>query len=355
MTATNSPRFFWYAGLVLLFGTLLGASFVFNNGVKGTGQAASPDKSEAMPVGVISIGLVDTRDGVSGLYPVQPGRVAEVRDEGFVAKKGDWLLRLDHRFAELKLREARADRDAAKAVLRQAEKLPEQHVRQMEQQKAAVAAARFLKAAKEAEKKKATKAHDDKLIADSDLAAITQTVNALDSALQLQEIKLQELSLQDPTVKLNQAQADLAAKQARLEEADLALLECDILAPSDGMLLRVLAHQGETLGNNPKQPALQFLPEGPIIIRAEVQQEWANRVQPGQQVSIEDDTSTGAQKPVIGKVKRMSDWFANRRYTVIEPFMFNDVRTLECIIEVTDQKSPFRIGQRVRVHIHTGS
>ena len=39
----------------------------------------------------------------------------------------------------------------------------------------------------------------------------------------------------------------------------------------------------------------------------------------------------------------------------IEPFMVNDVRTLECLLEVTSEGRPLRIGQRVRVKIKQGA
>jgi hypothetical protein len=47
----------------------------------------------------------------------------------------------------------------------------------------------------------------------------------------------------------------------------------------------------------------------------------------------------------------MSDWYTPRRSIIQEPLQFNDVRTLECIIQLDpDQQMP-RIGQRVRVKL----
>jgi len=34
---------------------------------------------------------------------------------------------------------------------------------------------------------------------------------------------------------------------------------------------------------------------------------------------------------------------------LLEPFQFNDVRTLECTVSVESGSRPLRIGQRVRV------
>jgi hypothetical protein len=96
--------------------------------------------------------------------------------------------------------------------------------------------------------------------------------------------------------------------------------------------LRVLTQVGETLGNQPKTAAIEFCPKAPRIIRAEVLQEWASRVKEGQEAVIEDDTGAGARWH--GKVKHVSDWYTHRRSMLQEPFQYNDVRTLECLVSV---------------------
>jgi hypothetical protein len=48
---------------------------------------------------------------------------------------------------------------------------------------------------------------------------------------------------------------------------------------------------------------------------------------------------------------RVSDWFTQRRSMLQEPFQYNDVRTLECIVYLDPGSGPVRIGQRVRVTI----
>ena len=49
-----------------------------------------------------------------------------------------------------------------------------------------------------------------------------------------------------------------------------------------------------------------------------------------------------------GKVTRISDWYLQRRHILMEPRQFNDIRTMECIVEVKDEQG-LKIGQRVRV------
>ena len=58
-----------------------------------------------------------------------------------------------------------------------------------------------------------------------------------------------------------------------------------------------------------------------------------------------------------GKVLRVSDWYTQRRSILLEPLQFNDVRTLECLIEITQSPAgapPLRIGQQMRVMVKQG-
>jgi hypothetical protein len=83
-------------------------------------------------------------------------------------------------------------------------------------------------------------------------------------------------------------------------------------------------------------------------------QEFAHGVKVGLPVIIEDDSSAAYQWE--GKITSVSDWFTHRRFPMQEPFQFNDVRTLECIVEVYEksQEPPLRIGQNMRVMIKQG-
>ena len=172
-------------------------------------------------------------------------------------------------------------------------------------------------------------------------------VQAASASVAVEEKKLKQLELVDPSIDIARAQAEVDAKRAMLDSARFACDECKIKAPSAGRVLRLSVGAGETIGTLPKQPPVQFLPDGPRIVRAEVEQEFANRVKEGQAADIQDDSKAG---PVWhGKVVRISDWYTHRRSIVQEPLQFNDVRTLECIIQLDPQPQMPRIGQRVRV------
>jgi len=151
----------------------------------------------------------------------------------------------------------------------------------------------------------------------------------------------------DPTSETKEAEADLKAKQAQLDAAKSVLDQCEKKARTNGKVLRVQTHVGEYLTANPQAPPpIQFAPEGVLIARAEVLQEWADRVHQGQEVIVA--TEPRSKQQWRGRVRSVSPWFTHKRNIMLEPLMFNDVRTLECIIDL-DGNPPLRIGQRVRV------
>ncbi|MCI0684505.1 MAG: HlyD family efflux transporter periplasmic adaptor subunit [Gemmataceae bacterium] len=347
-------RFLWLLMVVLLVGTAVGASLAFNNG-NPFGKAAPKTKADnPAPPMVVALGLVDGDPSVAKPLPLVPGRIVEVIAEGTEVKKGDPLLKLDDRMYQATVDEAKAALDEAVEKLTQAKDLPEQHRLKQEQQQKAIAAA-------EAERKSAKFEQDFNLnkakggleVNKNLLASLEERLKQLDAKVAGEQARLDELRLFRPKSEIARAQADVNAKQAQLAKAQWALEQCTLQAPSDGLILRVTATVGEVIQTGiPGQPApIQFLPKGVKVVRAEVLQEWASLVQAGQDVDIEDDTYQG---PVWkGRIRSLSNWFAEKRHRIIEPFMINDVRTLECMVEVLDESPPLRIGQRVRVKIKT--
>jgi multidrug resistance efflux pump len=343
--------FFLVVGLAVLAASMAGASWVLHS--PGLDSAApngsqSPSAGAHFEQSVVCFGHVDVEPGVTSLYPVQTGRVIEVLvREGAQVKPGAVLLRVDDRLARLRVQEAEADVKAAEAQLAQIRKLPEQHEAKVAQQKAVIEATqRRLSAARHVLARKRELQKIQQLSAE-EVGAAGDQVTEVEAAERGEQAKLRELDSLEPAVTVARAEADLAAKQARLEQARYALDECALRAPAAGTVLRVLVGVGELLGPQPKQPVMLFCPDQPRLIRAEVEQEFAGRVALGQGATIQDDS--GASGAWRGKVVRISDWYTQRRSILQEPLQFNDVRTLECIIELEPGQPPLRIGQRVRV------
>lgn len=340
------PRVFWILGVCLLVGTVAGASWVLNHSSAQDGAGADRAREANEPFS--ALGFADVESGISALHPLKKGRVTHVWfKENDEVSAGDMLLSLENDQARHDVRKAKIAWEAAKNQLAKAKLLVKQHEELVAAKRAAVEVKKHNRDAAEQEHKKAENYYRQGLQGTKfDLAIAEHYFKAAEAAFKAEEHLLKELELKDPELEVKNADLQVQAREVLFEKARLALFEHDVYAPSDGVLLRVLVNAGESIGEQPK-PALQFCPNTPRIIRAEVLQEWANRVEKGQTVVIEDDTRSGPQWQ--GKVKRVSDWFTHRRAILLEPFQFNDVRTLECIIVVDPSSRPLRIGQRVRV------
>jgi multidrug resistance efflux pump len=343
----------WILGCLVLAVSVAGTSLVMHSRAgDGRSQEQLPGNSvTASGDGVVCFGHVDVEHRVRNLYPAQLGRVEEVPvHEDDSVKAGTVLLRIDSRPAQFLLRQAQADLKAAQSRLRDAQKLPQQHELQIAQQKQAIAAAKHrLSAAKHARDHKQQLVNKGGYGSEAEVSAAAELVNELEAALRAAGDKLRELELIDPAADILRAEADVAAKQARVDNAQYAVDECSLRAPCDGKVLRILVGPGDMLGSQPKEPAVQFCPQEPRIVRAEVEQEFAGRVALGQAALIQDDSRAGPTWH--GKVIRISDWYTHRRSILQEPLQFNDVRTLECLVQLDPHPQTPRIGQRVRVSL----
>jgi multidrug resistance efflux pump len=345
-----------WVGAAVLAVTLAAVSL----GLHSPGSGAIDDGQHGAPTRVVTFGFVDVRDGPTPVYPPLGGRIVAVyvkENDPVLAKdpkhsvwwrgsKGTPLFALDDRQAREKLAQARADLAAARDQVRQAQEQVEKHKR-------AVAAQKLAGEAREAEAAAADKELadlqfllDQKSIRETQFLAGKAKAAAAHKAADAEKAKTAVLEAIDPTVGVALAEEQVAAKEAQLRQARLGVDECVIRAPGDGIVLRVSVTVGTVHGPTAPQPAMIFCPAGPRIIRAEVDQEWAARVSVGQRAVIQDDSRSGPTWN--GKVVHLSPWFTHRRSMVLEPLQFNDIRTLEAIIEL-DKDENLRIGQRMKV------
>lgn len=343
----------WLLGLALLAAGAVGARWVVHPraSLPLPGPPSPEEAWPPLPGGerfVIGLGHADVEPGVTGLNPTQLGRVREVlvKENQFVTAGTD-LLRLDSEAARARVQEAEADLAAAQQRSAEARKLPEQQQHKLRAQQAMlevmqsrVASARIALARKE-------QLNKSNLVDALEVRAAGELIKELEAAERAELEKLRNLESADPSVGVVQAEEEVKAKMARLEQARCALRECVLRAERDGTVLRVQVGPGDLITAQSTQPAILFCPAAPRIIRAEVEQEYADRVVVGQHAQIEDDSRTG--RTWEGRVTRVSGWFSQRRSVKLGPLQFNDVRTLECIIEINPGPELPRIGQRVRV------
>jgi multidrug resistance efflux pump len=260
---------------------------------------------------------------------------------------------MDDTLAKLRLDEAQTDLADAQKQLADASQSPNRHQYKLRQQQAAVDAMRHRHQAARFSAEHKRQLARKELLSSLEADAAEELVKELEDGVIAEQEKLRELECVTPTVAVERATLNVKAKELRRDQAQQLVKESCVRAPADGSVLRILVSPGDQLGVQSRQPAVFFCSDGPRIVRAEIEQDYADRVSVGQLATIEDNSRTGATW--TARVMRVGDWYTHRRSILLDPLQFNDVRTLECILEIEPSPAPLRIGQRVRVKLGTPS
>jgi multidrug resistance efflux pump len=186
-------------------------------------------------------------------------------------------------------------------------------------------------------------------MAHADRQANTEKIREAEALERVEEQRLAELQAEDVADQVRRAEWELKAAEARFELARAGLEECQLRAPCRGTVLRILVGPGDVIGGQPGQAAVLFAPDGPTVIRATVEQEFAGRVKEGQPAIVQDEADPSATWR--GRVGRVAGWYSQRRAVLHDPSQLSDVRTLECMIVLETSQPRLKLGQSVRVLI----
>lgn len=349
----NTKTCLLLVGLTVLLVGVGGAGWLANHYWNPTSQASAGDASatdDDAEEGVVCTGFVDLEHGVRSLAPLRPGRVAAIlAHETQHVEAGAPILRLEDDDAKFQLAEAEAALEAAEAQLAEARNLAERQRARLAQQQAAIEAAGFrLHAARDTLRHKEAQLKDN-LASAQDIAAARDEIKALEALQRAEQEKLAEIKTVDPALVLRKAQADAKRARTLRDQARHQLDECTLKAPTAGTVHRLTVGVGDIVTGNPAQPVVRFCPDETPLVRAEVNQEFADRVKVGQTARVKDDAHGG--RSWRGKVRRVAAWFGQRRPTSQDPSQYTDVRMVECSIDIDPGQPPLRIGQRMRVMI----
>ena len=350
----NTKRCFLILGIAILVVGVGGAGWVANHfwgpSTHPSAPTAGESRTDGGEEGVVCTGYVDLEHGVRSLAPLRPGRVAAIiAKETEHVEAGTAILRLEDQDVKFQLQAAAEAVTAAEIQLEEALKLTEQQRARLAQQQAAISAAGFrLHAARQLLQHKEEQLKD-KLVSSEDVSSTRDEIKALEQQEQAEREKLAELKTVDPDLTVRKARAQLKLSQIRRDQARHQLDECTLKAPVAGTVQRITVGAGDIVTGNPAQPVVRFAPDEAPLVRAEVNQEFADRVHVGQKALIRDDARAGASWR--GKVERVAGWYQKRRPTTQDPSAFTDVRTVECLIATDPGQPPLRLGQRMRVMI----
>ena len=322
-------------------------------------KAADPPRAEPPLKKLVCLGFVDAEEPRISIYPdnyPQPSQVLKVLvREGDRVKKGDPLLELDRSMLELKVNEADIAIRAANEELARANALVATHKVEVDYLEKVWKAKEGAVEAKRKDLEKVKKGFEavgntDRLQLEAAQAALIEAELNLDAA------KVKWLGMKDlaPTYAISLAQQGVKRAQNLKAQAERARDQVACTAKADGRIIRTFVSEGSSFGPATQQPAFWFVKDGPLLVRAEVSQEFAGRVKEGQTATIEDETDDKQQWK--GRITKVGDQFLQKRHTsgsAVDIFPVNDERVLECLVSIEREpgKPGPRYGQKVRIKI----
>jgi multidrug resistance efflux pump len=345
-TVRRGPLFF-----ILIAAGALACGFLIARPLAphASGTDVPPPPPARIPV-VVCLGHVDIDGGLTSINPPHSGRVVAVgATEGAAVEAGAVLLKLDDRPARFEAEQARAAVENAKLRLTRAEQDLRQQPTRIAQLRAAHESAQFKLAGAQhllQRQEELLKINNANL---QDVRAAESQVKEQEAQVRAAKERLAELQQSDPVLPVREANADLTAAEARARAAEYTVAECEVRAPTAGMVLRVQTSVGEVVGGPGTAAPILFCPDRPFVVRAEVEQEFVRRLVVGQKARVEDETAGGVAW--TGKVARIAGWYSARRGANDKPSAFKDVPTVEVLIQLEERRPPLRIGQRVQVTI----
>ncbi len=362
---------------------ILALTLVATNRMVGTAEAQSPGdgkgkpKADGGPGGLTILGTVDAVPGVVRVDPPAIAAVLTVKqilvEEGKAVAVGEPLLQFDDELFRHGMAQAEAGVIAAKAQLAKADAVRADQALLLKKQQLAVEVARYKwEKAKEA-RDRGAETFDRALASDRNLATGAQLTEAekdrrrkenqdlikADLFVELAKKDVEKEAIDQARLMAapidadpNAAAAEVARLTAKVAETTAMVAACRVTATVAGTVEQVLATPGMLFGPGTRVAAMQIVPAGERIVRAEVDAEFVSRVtdKAGKKVTITDSHHFG--HTYEGVVVRVGTSLLPKRGGG-DLLAGPPAKVLECRIKITDPappgKPPLVVGQPVRV------
>ena len=284
----------------------------------------NPAPVEVKPATIaVGIGKVIPQGGVSNLAAPMAGIVSEIAvSTGSKVKSGDLLLTIDNTDASLALSEINSRLSTQQKSVQSAKLLKGQGLTRLQEKE------RKLNDARELLNAGAVTGESVRTL-QNDYDLEKQNQEKLQNDISLQESQLRELASQ---------------KSMRSEDLNRTSLR----APMDGIVLDVLPKKGEAV--NRYETYVILAPDAPLVVQAEIDEMFSNRIALGQscEIRVADNTEPVARGKITGispdlkKKSLFSDSgqdFQDRRVREIEISIDGDTHLLidtkvECIVHL---------------------
>ncbi|POR46531.1 HlyD family secretion protein [Bosea psychrotolerans] len=287
--------------LVLSFATAAGILMLTDSS-----QADADPQDGGSPIVAAARGRIEVEGGLSRILATRDGLIQEVLAvEGQHVEAGDVLAKLASRDAEFVAAAAEAG-------------LKEAAARQAALETRRVVQARLLERIRRAAKEQAV------------------SPQALDEA---------EAAMATLTGELRSAEAAVALAAAKRDGGLYELERRQVRAALPGRVARRSVKPGDVVSAAALTEMFVVIPDAPLVVRAEIQENFVRQVKPGMTAEIVSESDERTSSP--GKVIRVSAFLDNRR-SGESATERADVRVAETILRI-DAPEAFLIGQRVYV------
>ncbi len=312
-------------------------------------EAQGTDAAKKRPRWAASAtGRVEPASGAVEVSALGRGRIEEIYVEtGDVVQKGDLLARLEDEEPKQRVLAARAEAD-----VRKFERDDEQATglaldRRNAEDKVEELARSLFKARRDFEDVLALQESGE--ARESDVNAARDTVSKLEKDLKEKRAELRKLNA-DPAMPLpDRLDSSLTIARTDLAMAREQFEKTRVLAPFDGTVLNVNAHEGETAGTGAPGAMFVFGDVSKLRVRAEVEERDIAKVRVGQKAVVRADAFP--DRDFEGTVTEVSGALGSPQIATRGPRRPNDVDVLEVVVDL-EGSPPLITGMRVDVFFH---
>lgn len=172
-------------------------------------------------------------------------------------------------------------------------------------------------------------------------------------AVSVDEVRQRENDVNVAKAQLAASQAQLVASQADVRQTEVLIERLTVRAPRDGTILQVNIRAGEYAATAPRVAAMVLGDLDRLQVRADVDEQNATRVRPGQpaQAYIKGDTTS----PITLEFVRVEPYVIPKVSLTGASTERVDTRVLQVIYSLKrPQEPPLYVGQQVDVFIDAG-
>lgn len=307
---------------------------------------ATPPSSEDQPRIIHAVGYLEPRGRLRRLAFQGSGVIRKIEHEiGAPVKAGDVVARLDDRIetSQFAAAEARLAVVEARRNLAHAGAHPDAVKAAEARQQAAAVEMAF----RRNERVRLEGLRDRRSVSGVDMdtavfsdrrATVFSEITGSELAKLKNQVRAEDRALLD---------AEAASARAELEAARSAVQTMVIRAPTDGRVIEIFRYAGESVSSAPSEPVVLFAPSGPLEVRAEVDEQFANEVQVGDKAKI---SWRGDAKEKQGVVREIKPVMGRKSVFTQHATERMDLQILELRIELEESLS-WPIGMEVDVEI----